>query len=111
MLSSLGLIDLPDEVGIIVFVLGPVAGPAPAAFLVTNVLEGRAGMKRLLRRMVQLRAGLQWYAVALFMFLGIWLATFGILFGGAPITTLAATPSLLLTAFLTRTAVVTGLTH
>lgn len=98
-LDTLGLIDLPDVVGVAVFVLGPLAGPAPAAFWVTNVLEGRAGMARLLRRMVQARAGVQWYAVALFGFLGIWLVTFGLLFGGAPLTALAANPGLLLTAF------------
>lgn len=99
-LDTLGLIDLPDAAGVAVFVLAPLAGPAPAAFWVTNVLEGRAGMRRLLRRMVQVRAGVQWYAVALFMFLGIWLVALGLLFGGAPLAALAANPALLLTAFL-----------
>ena len=47
----------------------------------TDVLEGKAGIKRLFRRTFQFRAGLQWYAVALF-------------------ATLAANPYLLISTFL-----------
>jgi membrane protease YdiL (CAAX protease family) len=39
-------------------------GPAIAAISVTGVVEGRSGVKQLLRRAVQGRAGLKWIAVA-----------------------------------------------
>jgi membrane protease YdiL (CAAX protease family) len=39
-------------------------GPAIAAIIVTGVVEGRAGVKVLLRRVVQWRVGFKWYAVA-----------------------------------------------
>lgn len=40
-------------------------GPCVAAFLVTLVIEGRAGVLDLLRRMLRWRVGARWYAVAL----------------------------------------------
>jgi membrane protease YdiL (CAAX protease family) len=43
-------------------------GPTVSAFIMTGVTEGRAGVRRLLRRYVQWRVGVQWY---LFVLLGI----------------------------------------
>lgn len=43
-------------------------GPTVAAFIMTGVTEGRAGIRRLLRRYVQWRVGVQWY---LFVLVGI----------------------------------------
>jgi membrane protease YdiL (CAAX protease family) len=57
-------------------------------------------MARLLRRTFQFRAGLQWYAAALFTFLSIWLAAYGLLYNGEPWRNLIANPSLLLSTFL-----------
>ena len=99
-MDSLGWIELSDGVSLLFFVLSSLSGPALAAFWVTGVLEGKAGMARLLRRMFQVRAGLQWYAVALFIFLVIWLAVYSFLYDGAPIQNLMAKPSLLLSGFL-----------
>jgi membrane protease YdiL (CAAX protease family) len=82
------------------FILSSMAGPNLAAFYVTGVLEGKAGMGRLFRRIFQIRAGLIWYAVALFSFLTIWLVAYSFLYSGAPIANLIANPSLLLTIFL-----------
>ncbi len=48
--------------------LGPFLGPALAAFIMTGITEGKAGVFRLLRRCIQWRAGWQWY---LFILLGI----------------------------------------
>src|SRR5215208_7134944 len=55
--------------------LGPVAlpigiflGPTLAAFIMTGITEGRAGTRRLLRRIVLWRVGLRWY---LFAFIGV----------------------------------------
>jgi CAAX protease family protein len=50
------------------FVLNPFVGPTLAALIMTGLLEGKAGVSRLLRRCVQVRAGWQWY---LFILLGI----------------------------------------
>jgi uncharacterized protein len=41
------------------------AGPTLAAFIMTAITEGRAGIGRLLRRIVLWRVGLRWYLVAL----------------------------------------------
>jgi membrane protease YdiL (CAAX protease family) len=43
----------------------PFAGPFLAAFIMTGSTEGRAGIRRLLRRIVLWRVGLQWYLFAL----------------------------------------------
>jgi uncharacterized protein len=50
------------------FYLGPFAGPFLAAFVMTGIAEGRAGVDRLLRRFLIWRVGWQWYA---FILLGI----------------------------------------
>lgn len=99
-LDNYELINLSDGATMLFFILSSIAGPNLAAFYVTGVLEGKAGMGRLFRRIFQIRAGLIWYAVALFSFLTIWLVAYSFLYGGAPIANLIANPSLLLTIFL-----------
>ncbi len=98
--DSVGWVDIPDALGIILFILSTFAGPFFAAFYVTGKLDGKEGKKKLWRRMFQMRAGLFWYAAALFIFLLIWLVAYSFLFRGAPLATLIANPSLLITAFL-----------
>jgi uncharacterized protein len=99
-MHSLGWIELSDGASFLLFFLSSLSGPALAAFWVTGILNGRAGMLDLLRRTFQVRAGLLWYVVALFIFLGIWLVTYSLLYNGAPLASLLANPSLLLSAFL-----------
>ena len=99
-IDSFGWIELSDGLSLLLFVLSSLSGPTLAAYYVTGVLEGRAGMARLLRRTFQFRAGLQWYAAALFTFLAIWLAAYGLLYDGEPWRNLIANPSLLLSTFL-----------
>ena len=82
-MDSLGWIALPDALGFILFFLSSLSGPTLAAYLVTGVLEGKPGMERLFRRTFQVRAGLQWYAVVLFIFLSIWLAAYSLAYRGA----------------------------
>src|ERR671920_2274318 len=41
------------------------AGPTLAALIMTGITEGRAGIRRLLRRIVLWRVGLRWYLFAL----------------------------------------------
>lgn len=50
------------------FYLNTFLGPTLAAFIMTSITEGKAGVLRLLRRYIQWRAGWQWY---LFILLGI----------------------------------------
>jgi membrane protease YdiL (CAAX protease family) len=99
-MDALGLIKLSEAAWMLFYLLASLTGPNLAAFWVTGVIEGRAGMGRLFRRIFQVRAGLQWYAVVLFVFLGIWLAAYSLLYKGAPLANLAANPSLLLSMFL-----------
>ncbi len=44
---------------------GAFLGPTLSAFIMTGITEGRAGIRRLLRRYVLWRVGLQWYLFAL----------------------------------------------
>src|SRR5436305_13384194 len=41
--------------------IGIFLGPTLAAFIMTGITEGRAGTRRLLRRIVLWRVGLRWY--------------------------------------------------
>ena len=59
---------LPKPVVAILIIAATFTGPTVAAFIMTGVTEGRAGIRRLLRRYVQWRVGIQWY---LFVLLGI----------------------------------------
>lgn len=99
-MDAFGLIKLSDPAWMLFYLLASLTGPNLAAFWVTGVIEGKAGMGRLFRRMFQVRAGLQWYAVVLFIFLSIWLAAYSFLYNGAPFAKLVANPSLLLSMFL-----------
>jgi hypothetical protein len=62
------------DAGILFAVLGAFTGPMLAALTVTRVTEGWAGVRALFDRARQWRVGAGWYLVALFGFLGIWLA-------------------------------------
>ncbi|QBD74901.1 CPBP family intramembrane metalloprotease [Ktedonosporobacter rubrisoli] len=53
-----------DTLGIII--LGSF-GPAIAAWIVSVIVEGKVGVRLLLRRMIRVRAGIQWYILALFL--------------------------------------------
>ncbi len=59
--------------------------PGLAAVLVAGVIGGSSGIKALLRGLLVWRVGAQWYALALFGFLALWLGTQAInpLFGGS----------------------------
>jgi membrane protease YdiL (CAAX protease family) len=99
-LDSLGMINLSDGASLLFFFLSSLSGPTVAAYVVTGLLEGKAGMLRLFRRTFQVRAGWQWYVVVLFIFLAIWLGAYSFLYNGVPLKNLMANPSLLLSAFL-----------
>ncbi|USZ71404.1 CPBP family intramembrane glutamic endopeptidase [Natronosalvus halobius] len=75
-------------------------GPALAAILVTSVVEGRAGVRRLLGRIKQWRVGLRWYVVALFGFLFAWILGYVGVLGVDPLTALAENWTQFFTVFL-----------
>lgn len=101
--SSVGLgilpYTLPDTFGIAMFVLAPL-GPALAAIFVTAVIEGWAGVRRLLGRIKQWRVGLRWYVVALFGFMFAYVAGYVALLGATPLTALLENWLLFFTVFL-----------
>jgi len=82
------------------FILMPFLGPTLAAFLVTAFIDGKAGVRHLLRRYIQWREGVRWYLLALFgppivLFIGAVL-----FFGATPMIGLLAHPSLLASSYL-----------
>lgn len=101
--SSVGLgilpYTLPDTFGIAMFVLAPL-GPALAAIFVTAVIEGWAGVRRLLGRIKRWRVDLRWYVVALFGFMFAYVAGYVALLGAAPLTALLENWPLFFTVFL-----------
>lgn len=99
-IDALELAKIPDVLSFMSFILSSLLGPTVAAFWVTNVLEGKEGMRNLRSRMFQFRAGLQWYAVILIVPLVIWISAYSFIYNGAPFANLAADSSLLLSIFL-----------
>lgn len=60
-------------------------GPMLAALILTTIINGRAGLKALLTRVVQWRVNLRWYGVILFLPVALGLGAFGLnLLLGAP---------------------------
>jgi membrane protease YdiL (CAAX protease family) len=57
----------PMSYMITIFV-GQIFGPTLAAFVITSVTEGKAGLRRFMGRIVQWRVGIHWY---LFVLIGI----------------------------------------
>ena len=81
--NGVGLLPFGVPDGSVIFISAAwiFLGPTLAAFIMTGITEGRAGIRRLLRRIVLWRVGLRWY---LFAFIGVSLViTLGfILVGG-----------------------------
>src|SRR5262245_50878184 len=88
------------DTGILFALLGTFTGPLLAAYMVTAVTSGKAGVRALLRRCVQWRVGIPWYFVALFGYLLIWLTSESIWLNGAPLLALLAQPSSIVSAYL-----------
>jgi hypothetical protein len=96
--------DLPDALGIVLFILASFVGPTVAALVVTGLTEGRVGVWALLRRCVQWRVGLQWYLVALLANMAIWTLAYSAVLGPGLILAAATHWPLLITAFLPSVA-------
>jgi membrane protease YdiL (CAAX protease family) len=100
--DGLGLLPyhLPEPLIFLLFFGSTFTGPALAALLVTHQESGKEGVRQLLRRVVRWRVGVQWYLIAIFIFLAIWLVAYGLVYRGAPLTNLIQNPGLLLSVFL-----------
>jgi membrane protease YdiL (CAAX protease family) len=92
--------DLSETAGNVLFLLATFSGPTVAALIVTGMTEGRAGIKRLLKRIVQWRVAPQWYLVALLINLLIWLLAYTALIGPQLLVVAVSNWQLLLTTFL-----------
>ena len=92
--------DISETLGNVLFLLATFSGPTVAALIVTGVTEGREGIKRLLKRVVQWRVRPRWYIVALFINLLIWLLAYTALIGLQLLNAAITYWPLLLTTFL-----------
>ena len=80
--------------------LGTIFGVALPAFLVMAAMDGRAGVRDLVRRSFRWRVGLKWYFVALLgLPIGVMLGA-GMIYGVAPLATLVGKWPLLFTLIL-----------
>jgi membrane protease YdiL (CAAX protease family) len=97
---GLNIVTLPDTPLLILFLISTFSGPAPAALIVTGITEGREGVGRLLRGIIQWRVGVGWYLLVLLGYPAIFLI--GLLFaeGTGPLMALVNNPLLLLTNYL-----------
>jgi len=100
---GLGLITLPDPLLLILFLLSTFMGPAPAAFIVTGLTDGKAGVKQLFRRMIQWRVGLGWYLLVIIGYPLVFLGGLLVALGPDPLTTLIQNWPLFFTAYLPLT--------
>jgi membrane protease YdiL (CAAX protease family) len=98
--SGFNLFPMPDIAFLLLFIFSIYTGPFLGALIVTRGIDGRTGIRRLFKRTVQWRVRMRWYLAAIFSFLLIWLASYSILFNGAPLRGLIANPLLLVTIFL-----------
>jgi membrane protease YdiL (CAAX protease family) len=89
--DGLGLFSysVPMAIYIILFLLSSFSGPTLAAFVVTNAIEGREGMRKLFRRYGQWRAKARWYFLVIFGFPIIYIAA-SIALQGVPVEALRA---------------------
>jgi len=56
--------DLPEELFLLIFV--GIYGASGAGIIMTRVVEGKGGVRKLLKRYIDWRVGIQWYAVIFF---------------------------------------------
>ncbi len=95
-----GVLTLPEPLLLILFLLSTFMGPMPAAFIVTGITEGKAGVKQLLRRMGQWRVGIGWYLLVIIGYPVVFLGGLVLALGPDPLTTMIQNWPLLFTAYL-----------
>jgi membrane protease YdiL (CAAX protease family) len=101
LLSRNGVGLLPFTLPVVPFqTIGAFTGPTLAAFIVTAATSGAAGLRQLLRQIVQWRVGVGWYLLALLGFPLTYVGSGIITLGVASQPTLLAQWSLLFTVYL-----------
>lgn len=99
-LSRTGLGVLPITLPALPFlVLGPLAGPTLAAFLITRATEGQPGMLRLWRQCIRWRVGVRWYLLIWFGPLIVLTLAATAFFGAVPLQRLIQQWPLILTTY------------
>jgi membrane protease YdiL (CAAX protease family) len=100
--DGLGLLhfQVPFPIYAALFLLSSFAGPTLSAVVVTDVLEGRAGLGRFFRRYVQWRVGVFPYLFVFLLYPLIWLFIAFVPLGIAPLKAVAAHPLTYFTVFL-----------
>ena len=90
--EGLGLFSysVPMVLYIILFILGSFSGPTLAAILVTNAVDGKAGLRKFFRRYAQGRVGLPWYLVVIFGFPILYVAAASVSLHGVPLAEISA---------------------
>ncbi len=92
--------EVPDALGLVLYLVASFIGPSLAAVIVLALNEGRPGVMRLLKRCVQWRVPPRWYLVVLSANLLIWLLSYSALVGPALLTAAVRHWPLLFTTFL-----------
>jgi len=97
---GLGIVNLPEALLLVLLLLATYIGPLPSAFIVTGIVEGKPGVKQLLRRMGQWRVGIGWYLLVLIAYPLIFLLGASAYMGVAPFTALLQKWPVLFTSYL-----------
>ncbi|MCX6050308.1 MAG: CPBP family intramembrane metalloprotease [Chloroflexi bacterium] len=97
---GLRMVNLPEGLLLALLLLATYIGPLPSALIVTYIVEGKAGVKQLLRRMVQWRVGIGWYLLILIGYPLVFLLGASAYMGITPLTALLQKWPLLLTSYL-----------
>ena len=90
----------PFPVFAVLFVLAGFLGPTLAAFVMTRITTGKAGVRLLLKRYVQWRVGLHWYALALFGYVALNLLVAAAVVGVGPLGAIGGKWPLIFTLYL-----------
>ena len=107
--SGFGLIPiaLPAPVVMLSFIPAATAGPTLAAFVVTGLVEGKGGVRKLLRRRIlRWRVGVRWYLIAVFGAPVVYFLAASLVLGTAPLTALIEDWPLLFTSYLPKVVMV-----
>jgi len=101
---GLGIIRLPDFLIEVFLLVATFSGPLPAALIMTTLIDGREGRKKLLRSMFQWRVGLGWYLLLLVGYPLVFLTGMTFYSGAAPWVALAQNWPLIFTFYLPAAA-------
>ena len=107
--SGFGLIsiDIPAPAVMLSFIPAAMAGPALAAFVVSRMIEGKEGTRKLLRgRILRWRVGVQWYLIAVFGMPIVYFLAASLVLGIAPLDALIEKWPLLFTSYLPKVVMV-----